>query len=300
MLAVVGASARAWADPVTAPASGSTDAPAPAEYRALANEGFEEFERRNYPEALALFERANAVQASPRMERAIAKCLFELRRYAEAVLACDRALAATQDALGEGLRDDVRELRARALGFTGLVRVVAEPPSATVLVDGRPLALVAGRTEQRLDVGRHVVEASAQGRTPIRREMAVDVGRTVEARLDLPPVLVVDSAPPSRAAAYALLGAGAALATGALVTSSLWFTDRSNAVDTCNEAAAHGARCGNGSSVATQRDLSLGAVVVSATVLAGTIAVFTLVALHRSPSTSSAAAFASGARGLAW
>jgi hypothetical protein len=287
---------RAHADPPSEPAPPRvTETSPPPGSQALAAEGFDEFQHGNYPEALALFERAYELHASPRILRAIAKCLFELRRYSEAVIACDRALAADRDALGEGLRSDVSELRARALGFTGMVRVVADPTSAEVLIDGRRVTLGSGNAELRVDLGKHVVEASAPGRVPVRRELLVDAGRQVDLRLELAPSSS-DATHASRAGTYAVLGAGGALAAGALVSSTFWFLDRSRAVDTCSEAAARGARCDNGADVATQKDLSLGAVVVSATLLVGTAILFVVVA-RSSPRT---ATVARGAPGFSW
>ncbi|MGC4079496.1 MAG: tetratricopeptide repeat protein [Rubrivivax sp.] len=248
---------------------------APAEYRALAAEAYDEFQRGNYPEALALFERAFRVHPSARVLRAIAKCQFELRRYTDSIASCDAALAAERDPLGEGLRADVLELRERALRFTGTVAVEVDPPLARVSIDGQPRELA---PELRLDLGRHTIEVSADGRATLRREIVVEAEKhQVQAFRLLVPV-----APPPPQASHALgyAGAGAMLGIGlgGLVGLALWFTNRSSAVNDCNAAATRGAQCDNASAVATERDVSIASVVVSSALIASAAVVFILVA----------------------
>lgn len=264
--------------------------------RALATEGYDEFQRTNYVEALALFERAYRAEPSSRLLRAIAKCLFELRRYTEAVAACDGALA-DPEGLGEGLRTDVNELRTRALGFTGTVDVVVVPPSADVSIDGRPLVRSPDGTA-RVDVGRHVVEASAPGYVMTRRELTVDAGTAQNVRVELTANGDHETKNQSRTGAWALVGAGGVVGVTGVVASTLWFVDRTRAVEACNEAAARGASCDNGSTVATERNLSLSGIIGSGIIVAVSATFFVILARTPPPKSTASRSLVPG--GFVW
>src|SRR6185369_16308176 len=86
---------QAQAQPQSAappPAAAGTETPAD-EYNRLIREGLAEYEARNWPEALTLFERAHAVQPNARTLRAIGNVAFEMRRYTKAIDALRASLA---------------------------------------------------------------------------------------------------------------------------------------------------------------------------------------------------------------
>lgn len=252
----------------------------PDPYGQLVEAALEEYDGGRFEEALALFEQAYAKRPSARAKRGMAKALFELRAYVRCVTAIDEALAATVDPLPETLQAELRALRDRALRFVGRVQVVVVPAGATVLVDGRPLGISADGTAL-LDLGPHAIEATAHAFQPARRSVDVRSGAVARVAIELQPVAIVTTAPaaaPSRVVPVSLLVTGGVLAAGGVLASSIWFSDRSTAVDRCVAAAEHGARCENGDGVVFQRDASIATIVLSsaALVAAGTALFFTL------------------------
>ncbi len=252
----------------------------PDPYGQLVEAALEEYDGGRFEEALALFDQAYAKRPSARAKRGMAKALFELRSYVRCVTAIDEALAATVDPLPETLQTELRVLRDRALRFVGRVQVAVVPARATLLVDGRPLSIGPDGTAL-LDLGPHVVEVSARDFQPARRSVDVRSGAVARVAIELQPAAVATSAPPaapSRVVPVTLLVTGGALAVGGVVASSIWFSDRSTAVDRCVAAAEHGARCENGDGVVFQRDASIATIVLSsaAVVTAGTALFFTL------------------------
>jgi uncharacterized protein YceK len=213
---------------VVSPSLAAPNDAADSEYARTTAAAVDEFGRGNFAEALVLFEDVYRRRPSARVLRGIAKCAFELHRYARSIEASDAALASNVDPLDADLRADVINLRQRALRFSALARfdvtksTSGAPPEITV--DGRMLshADVAGGV--RLDIGDHVVEATWPASPPLRRVVQV-LGES-ETRIRLaPPVPTseptkTEGAPPSntrRVVGWALGGVGAAALIGSFV-----------------------------------------------------------------------------------
>ena len=266
-LALLGAAAPAAADPDP--------------YGQLVEEALREYDGGRFEEALALFEQAFAKRPSARAKRGMAKALFELRSYVRCAMAIDEALAGTVDPLPETLQGELSALRDRALRFVGRVALVVAPANAAVLVDGRLASSVAPDGTVLLDVGPHVVEVSSRGFQPARRSVDVRSGPVMRVAIELEPLPAAApaaGAATTRVVPVTLLVTGGVLAVGGVVASSIWYSDRSSAVDRCVTAAERGARCENGDSVAFQRDASLTTIVLSsaAVVAAGAALYVTL------------------------
>lgn len=238
----------------------------PSTYERLVDEAVSEFEAGHYEEALSAFEQAYKEKASARALRGVAKSLFELRSYARCVTTIERALASDVDPLPENLRADLESLRERALRFVGEASIDVTPTHATLRLDGQG---VAAGTARALDVGTHTVEASAPDHHPQTRRFEIHGRETTKVTITLEPVRL---APPPQPVASTdnrtvplVLSIGAlVLSTGAMVGSSIWFVDRADAVDRCNDAAAAGAHCANEGSIAFQQNAATGTVVLSA------------------------------------
>lgn len=131
--------------------------------------------------ALAEFEAAHAILPSPVVQYNIGLAQKELFRYPEAIAAIERYLADPRVS-GERRREAealVAELRAQIVDVT-----LAElPDGARVVVDGRwvgdaplgPIPMVTGR---------HLVEITADGFVPARREVSIAAG--MEAEIPIP------------------------------------------------------------------------------------------------------------------
>lgn len=238
-----------------ASASGSASAStSEEEYRRLSREGLDEFDRQNFEEALVLFEQAYRAQPSARALRAIAKCLFELKRYVRAVATIDRALADRTNPLGEGLTRDVIELRARALRFTGAVRIVVPESTAnrslSLSIDHQPAPASWRQQPIRLELGPHTFEL--QTGEGITRATLVVAGGTTQDLVLAPPAPLAERNE-SHALPY-VAGTALIAATGGVIGAGLWLVDRNRAVSLCETEASQGGYCSNGSSVAHERD----------------------------------------------
>ncbi|HEX6245558.1 MAG TPA: tetratricopeptide repeat protein, partial [Polyangiales bacterium] len=136
------------------------------EYRALIDEALREFELGNANEALVLFQRAHAIEPNARTLRGIGFCLFEARRYVEALGHLQQALTDARNPLTPALRASTQQLLDRASAFVGRVNIALVPDSARLLIDGAEAELKEARLF--LDPGEHELSASApghQGRT---------------------------------------------------------------------------------------------------------------------------------------
>jgi len=282
-LAVTPNGARAQTPGDAAPSVG---AGAPSEeYRLLVTAAIQEFDERNFDEALALFERAYALRPSSRVLRGIGKVRFEQRQYTRALDAFDRALAATIDPLTEAMRVEVSELRARAAGYVGGLTIVVAPTSAIVTLDGRELAADTGYPLQ-LDIGAHVVSASAEGHQRTSRTVDVVGGRELTVTLDLVAqragVVVVQNGR-DMTGAWITGGVGIGL-VGATLGSAIWLTNRLDASARCSDAEARGVTCATASSIAQERDASIG-MLITTSVLTAAAAVTFIVLLASGGST---------------
>ncbi len=272
----------AWLACTLAPSVVTAAEPEPrTRYQQLVSEALVEFEASRYEEALVLFEHAYAEKPSARALRGIAKTLFELRAYARSLQAIDDALASPLDPLTGTLRDDLVALRERTTRFVGRAVVTTVPRATLLLIDGteRTCAPAKGCL---LDMGPHTLRASAPGYESFERTLNIHSMAPVTLGVRLVPVRDAMAKPPSRLVPIGLGIAATTVSTAGLLVSILWFADRDAAVSRCNEAAAVGARCGNASSVATQRDASAWTVGLSSAALAASVAGLTLaVALPR-------------------
>lgn len=179
----------------------------PAEPQALEDarwqfsEGTAHFQARRYPEAMAAFERSNALVASPNADLMIARCLRELGRKVDAANAFDRAeraarkrLAAGESKYGqtaEAAKTEGEKVKA-ALG--SITIHVAKPAGSTVTVDGKEIALENGEATLLHEPGTaSVIVRDASGGKQ-RQTITVNAGSS--SRMDFAGESTTPPAPP--------------------------------------------------------------------------------------------------------
>jgi len=141
------------------------------------------FEAGDLRAALVEFERAYSLSSRPSLLYNLGATHQALHEYPEAIDALRRFLAATEGQRTRQRAEAERALR-ELLPLMANVRVVCDPPTATVTVDGRAVSGdVLG-----VGPGRHVIEASAPQRVTQRVELTVASGDAPSLRLVLPAV----------------------------------------------------------------------------------------------------------------
>lgn len=179
----------------------------PPEYRGLVEEAVDEFARRNFEEARALFARAHALYPNARTRRGLGLCEFELRNYVEAVRQLEAALASQVKPLDPELRVPTEAVLQRARGFVASVVVEARPEAARVLVDGVP---VQGRPGAPfyVAVGEHQLTVEAPDHARAQRKLSIRGPEPVRLEIVLqpstPPALATPVASGTPAMAVAL------------------------------------------------------------------------------------------------
>jgi hypothetical protein len=133
----------------------------------------------------------------------------ELFRYTDAIASLRRFLAEsealskltrTQAAEVRTMRSEAHQLVTEMTALLAPIALTVEPGDAQVLMDGRAIAAIdRGRIE--LPPGAHVLEVSAEGHHPERREISVVAGRPIALAIRLRPIprtghLVVTSQTP--------------------------------------------------------------------------------------------------------
>lgn len=211
----------------------------PSDARALIESAVAEYQARRYPEALALFRRAHALEPNARTLRGIGMASFETRQYVEALRALEASLVEELRPLTDEQRTHVEELLTRTRSYVGRVQLEVVPAEADVRIDG-----VAIEREPDgavlLDAGRHEVTATLHGYVNRVVALAVDGGEEPTVRVELEAIVpigqpapveppVSTEAPPQDLTLLALgttglvlgaLAGGTAVATGLLALES--------------------------------------------------------------------------------
>jgi hypothetical protein len=245
------------------------------EYRLLVTAAIQEYDERNFDEALALFERAYTLRPSSRVLRGIGKVRFEQRQYTRALDAFDSALAATVDPLTDSMRAEVSELRQRAAAYVGGLTIVVSPTTAVVTLDGRELGADT-HYPIHLDIGAHVVSASAEGHQRASRTVDIVGGRDVTVTLDLVTQragVVVVRTERDMTGVWVTGSIGIGL-VGVTLGSAIWMSDRLDASARCSDAEAQGVTCATASSIASERDAAIGTLLTSAVLTAAAAVTF--------------------------
>jgi hypothetical protein len=165
-------------------------------YRQTTDEAVREFDAGHWEEARALFKRAHEISPSARTLRGMGMAAFEMRMYVQAIRELDASLREPRKPLDADLRTQVQQLIAKARGFVGHVKLVLEPAEAKPLIDGRePESEPDGSVF--LDVGTHVISATAEGHKPTNLRLRVEGGMDQAVRVALEPLLAVQPMVPA-------------------------------------------------------------------------------------------------------
>ena len=163
--------------------------PAPAA-PAASDEGKRHFEQAvalyndgDYATALAEFSASYQAAPLPAVLYNIGVAQKALFRYAEAIDTLQRYLAEAQPRAER--RAEVERLCAEMEALLAPVTLQVTPADAALVVDGRSAAGGARGRPLRLAAGAHVIEASAEGYRPLRREIMVSAGRPLTLTLAL-------------------------------------------------------------------------------------------------------------------
>jgi tetratricopeptide (TPR) repeat protein len=153
------------------------------EYQHLVQDAASEYNRGNFAEARALFERVHALAPSARTLRGLGLCSFELRTYIRARNELRAALEDQRRPLTSEQREEVKALLERAERYIGLLVVHAVPASATMSLDG---AAFSGSGEA--EVGAHDLSLKAPGHHSLSVAINVDGTRPQTLELSLTPL----------------------------------------------------------------------------------------------------------------
>ncbi|MDD9932061.1 MAG: tetratricopeptide repeat protein [Myxococcales bacterium] len=164
----------------TAPA----DAQEAATYDAQIEQALAEFERGNWAEARGFFLKAHRQLPTARTARGLGIVSYEMRRYVESVRWLQEALSLKTNALTAPQRAEVERTLALANDYIGRFRLDVKPADASLRVNGAPAELQEDGSLW-LDVGEHVLEASAPGHVKEARELVVEGGEEQQLELHL-------------------------------------------------------------------------------------------------------------------
>lgn len=145
--------------------------------------GVQEFSAGNWEEACVNFGLAHQLRPGPRPLRGKGMCLYEQKRYAEAVEALQQALSLedTDFPLTAEMADSARTLLDAALKYVVKLSVSVQPSGATLTLDGRPA--VAGTLY--VNRGAHELVATHGGRRLVRN-VEVRLGEQLQLALQVP------------------------------------------------------------------------------------------------------------------
>lgn len=181
-LIVVALSAGAVAHAQKPPAPAPAEDPALAEAKVHFQQGVALFNDENFSAALAEFETAYRLRPSPGVLYNIGLTQKRLFRYGEAIDALERFIKESTDLPAER-RAEAEQLIAEMRALMAEVTVHVEPAGAQILLDGRTVGTAPLDKPLGIAAGGHVLEATAEGHKPVRRELMVSAG--VPVRLDL-------------------------------------------------------------------------------------------------------------------
>jgi len=202
-------------------------------YQGAVREAVAEYDLGNFPEALALFERAHGLSPNARTLRGAGMSAFAMRKYVLALGYLTQSLENENKPLTPAMRMEVEDLITRANTFVVNYRVQLEPANAMLLVDGTAVTLPDGQLT--VDPGEHEIVINAEGYEPLTRRLHAETGKAELLTFALHPV-AADEGPnffAQRKWTWVALGSAAAFGAAAGV---FWWqaNDKLNdVVDSC-------------------------------------------------------------------
>ena len=161
-----------------------SDPQAKATAQALLKEGTALYERGDFADALAKFEAAYGVYASPKLLFNIGQADRDLGRPVDALQAFEKFLALAPDAAPDVLseaRQSVVDLRDKL----GQLRIECATPNATVTIDGKPVGVTPLAQPVWTTVGRHQIAVQRDTYVPALKDVNVVPEQTQTVTLQL-------------------------------------------------------------------------------------------------------------------
>lgn len=145
------------------------------------------YQASRFAEALKKFEEAQALKPHPVIVFNIARCHELMGNSAQALKAYREYLRLSPDATDKAaVQASIAKLEKKVPAVVTQTLIVnAEPPGATIAVDGKKVA--AATVTIDVSAGEHTLEVSAAGYETLKRQVTVASGRTVELNLSLKP-----------------------------------------------------------------------------------------------------------------
>jgi len=241
--ASLGLPGAAWAQPEAASVE-ATEADK-EKARRLMDQGVEREEAKDYASALKAFEAAHALVKLPMTGYAVARAQAGLGLLMEALESATQAKLTPvrpneTPAFGKA-RSDAEALAQKLAARVPSIQVKVEGPSAgaEVSIDDRAIPPEAVGEPRKVNPGKHVVSAKAQGYEPASLEVDVVEGQVVPATLTLVPVTGSSPGEPGKTSGglsplvFVGFGVGAAGIIAGAVTGALSLSKTSSLKDQC-------------------------------------------------------------------
>lgn len=185
------------AAPSVAHAQGSPALLAKAEAAALFDKGLRAFEAGRFAEALTALERSYELDPALGTLLYLADCHAQLGHTASAWAAFRSAVAMatrTNDRRAKAAGERAAELE-KSLPYVTIRPAPGGPSDQEIRRDGQIVAAASWGVAVPVDPGPHVIEITAAGRKPVRRELRVAAGE--KAVVDLAPLVDATAPPPA-------------------------------------------------------------------------------------------------------
>ncbi|HXX67614.1 MAG TPA: hypothetical protein VEK07_10555 [Polyangiaceae bacterium] len=202
---------------VSAPARAQSDAQDRATARALAQQGSDALDAKDYAKAEDAFRRADALFHAPTLVLGLARAQAAEGKFVEAWEGYNRIIlenVTSPPVFAKALDDAKREISSVEGRRSRVTVIVGGSSSPRVTVDDAPLKTAALGVQFFINPGTHTVQASADGFNPATRTFAVAEGKSETVTVTLEPAAA--AAPGSAASPAVAPGpAGAAPGTSA-------------------------------------------------------------------------------------
>ncbi|MBN1653740.1 MAG: tetratricopeptide repeat protein [Deltaproteobacteria bacterium] len=170
---------------ISRPTAAQSEPDQESQYKALVQEALFEFNDARYEEALALFERAHAINPNAQTLRGIGMAAFEARQYGRAIKALRAAFTNKKRPLTEKQRAQAENTLEKAKQFVASYRIEIKPPEAQLTVDGQAVTLPDDGI-LLLDFGKHEIVAALKDYQTVTRQVVALGGREASLEIVLP------------------------------------------------------------------------------------------------------------------
>jgi tetratricopeptide (TPR) repeat protein len=167
------------------PAQATTDDPTAREKaRAIVLEGAKLYERGDFSAALAHFQSAYAVFASPKIHYNLGLAFGGMGRHAQALGAFERFLREASDAAAEQLEDARAQVK-RLSGKVAFVTIAGGPEGAEIVLDGVRIGAAPLTGRVPIDPGQHALVVRGTGFGSWTKSFSATAGQLLDFKVDV-------------------------------------------------------------------------------------------------------------------